>query len=148
MIPRADPHGDQAPEDIGEDVVRVEVAAVREEGLQEFAADAEEGGADGEGEVEGAAARGVEDPVEAEGQEEEGQEVEGFVVDVQRDLEGGEAEVGGCEEEEEEGSLGVASALSGADGGDLGGLGTEGSLPAKGSRMRMVLNCYLSVLGD
>lgn len=82
MIPRTQPHGRQTPEDIGEDVVGVEVATVWEEGLQEFGSDAEEGGADGESEVEGAAARGVEDPVEAEGEEEEGQEVEGFVVDV------------------------------------------------------------------
>ena len=72
MIPRTHPHGQQTPEDIGQDVERVEVAAVREEGLQEFAADAEEGGADGESEVERAAARGVEDPVEAEGEKEEG----------------------------------------------------------------------------
>ena len=49
--------------------------------------------------------------------------MEGFVIDVERELEGGEAEVGGCEEEEEEGSLEVASALSCWNNGrDQGGL--------------------------
>lgn len=67
MVPCAQPHCGEGTQDIGEDVVGVEVAAVREEGLEEFGPYAEETGADGEGEVDGAAAGGVEDPVEAEG---------------------------------------------------------------------------------
>lgn len=142
MVPRTQPHRQQTPHDIREDVIRIEVPPIREQGLQELAADSQEGGADGQGEIECAAARGVEDPVEAEREEEEGEEVQGLVVDVQGQLEGGETEVGRCEEEEEEGAC-VASVVSfqpcrdgdGAAGGIGGG---RSGLPAKGRRMRMV----------
>lgn len=48
--------------------------------------------------MEGPAAVGVDDPVEDDGEEEEGEGVEDLVVDVGADLEGGEAGVA-CEEE-------------------------------------------------
>lgn len=51
--------------------------------------------------MEGTAPVGVEDPVEGDGEEEKGQEVEDFVVDVEGEVEAGEAGVA-CEEEEEE----------------------------------------------
>lgn len=49
-----------------------------------------------------APAVGVDDPVEDEGEEEEGYEVQDFVVDVGAELEAGEAGVRGGEEEAEE----------------------------------------------
>lgn len=51
--------------------------------------------------MEGPAAVGVDDPVEDDGEEEEREGVEDFVVDVGSDLEGGEAGVA-CEEEQQE----------------------------------------------
>lgn len=51
--------------------------------------------------MEGSAAVGVDDPVEDDGEEEECEGVEDFVVDVGADLEGGEASVA-CEEEQQE----------------------------------------------
>lgn len=51
--------------------------------------------------MEGAAAVGVDDPVEDHGEEEEGEGVEDLVVDVGADLERGEAGVA-CEEEQQE----------------------------------------------
>lgn len=51
--------------------------------------------------MEGPAAVGVDDPVEDDGEEEEGEGVEDFVVDVGSDLEGSEAGVA-CEEEQQE----------------------------------------------
>jgi hypothetical protein len=66
--------------------------------------------------------------------------VEGFVVDVEGEWEGGETEVGRAEEEDEEGSFGGYVSLVSRDGGEEPGwiVGRRG-LPAKGSRMRMVL---------
>lgn len=46
--------------------------------------------------MEGAAPRGVEDPVEAGGEDEEGEEVEDLVVYEGVDLEGGEASIRCC----------------------------------------------------
>lgn len=88
MVPRAQADAGERADDVGDDVVEVELAAVGEEALEELGADAEDEGADGEGEVEGAAAVGVEDPVEDDGEEEEGCEVEDFVVYVLAELEG------------------------------------------------------------
>lgn len=51
--------------------------------------------------MEGPAAVCVDDPVEDDGEEEEGEGVEDLVVDVGADLEGGEAGVA-CEEEQQE----------------------------------------------
>lgn len=71
--------------------------------------------------------------------------MECFVVDVQRQLEGGETKVGGCEEEEEEGSL-VASALSGW--GNLGGLGVEKGLTGEGKSDTHGIELFLAGCGD
>lgn len=51
--------------------------------------------------MEGPPAVGVDDPVEDDGEEEEGKGVEDFVVDVDPNLEGGQACVA-CEEEQQE----------------------------------------------
>jgi hypothetical protein len=51
--------------------------------------------------VKGSSAVGVDDPVEDDGEEEEGEGVEDLVVNVGPDLEGGEAGVA-CEEEKQE----------------------------------------------
>lgn len=65
--------------------------------------------------MEGPAAVGVDDPVEDDGEEEEGEGVEDLVVDVGADLEGGEAGVA-CEEEqqEEDSCLGCQCLLEGS----------------------------------
>lgn len=59
--------------------------------------------------MEGPAAVGVDDPVEDYGEEEEGEGVEDFVVDVGSDLEGGEAGVACEEQQQEEDSCEVVS---------------------------------------
>lgn len=59
--------------------------------------------------MEGPAAVGVDDPVEDDGEEEEGDGVEDFVVDVGSDLEGGQASVACEEEQQEEDSCRVVS---------------------------------------
>lgn len=59
--------------------------------------------------MEGPAAVGVDDPVEDDGEEEEGDGVEDFVVDVGSDLEGGQAGVACEEEQQEEDSCRVVS---------------------------------------
>lgn len=102
MVQRAQAQRGERPREVGDDVEEVEVAAVGQEALQELGADAEGERADDEGEVEGAAAVGVEDPVEGGREEEEGEEVQDFVVDVEGEVEGAEAGVAGDDEEEEE----------------------------------------------
>lgn len=66
MVPAAGCESDGRAYDVGEDVEGVEVAAIGEECLNYFRADREARGADYEGEVDAAAARGFEDPVEGE----------------------------------------------------------------------------------
>lgn len=70
--------------------------------MQNFGTDAEAEGADYEGEVEGAPTVGVDYPVEDEGQEEEGEEVQEFVVYEGVELDGGQAGVTCYEEEQGE----------------------------------------------
>lgn len=82
MVPVAEREPREAANDIGDDVVEVEDAAVGQEALEELGADAEESGADDEGQVQGAPAVRVDDPVEDYRQEEEGEEVENLVVDI------------------------------------------------------------------
>lgn len=101
VVPAADAQRGQAADDVGDDVVEVEVAAVGQEALQELRADAKAECAHDEGEVQGAPAVGIGDPVEDDGQDEEGKEVEDFVVDQDVDLEACEAGVA-CEKEEQE----------------------------------------------
>jgi hypothetical protein len=72
MVPTTQPDGAETPHHIREDVEEVETAAVVEEVLEDFRADAQSCGAGEEGKVHGAAAGGVWDPVEEEGEEEEG----------------------------------------------------------------------------
>lgn len=67
---------------------------LRKEALRSLRAQSQEYGDEGYGQVEDAPSGGVEDPVEAESEDEEGEEVEGFVVDL-RDLDGRETKVCG-----------------------------------------------------
>lgn len=67
--------------DIGDNVVKVKVATIRQEPLEELGADPQTDCADDQCKVECAPAVGVEDPIEDDGKEEEGYEVEDFVID-------------------------------------------------------------------
>ena len=69
---------------------------LREQALRSLRAQSKEDGDEGYGQVEDAASGGVEDPVEGEGEDEEGEEVEDFVIGL-RDPDGRETEVGGQE---------------------------------------------------
>lgn len=109
MVPAAEPDRAQAADHVGQDVEGVERAAVGEEGLHDLGPQAQDERADQQGQLQGAAARGgVGDPVEDEREEEEGEEVEEFVVglELRRDCGFGavreEADVGGEDEKEEE----------------------------------------------
>lgn len=64
MVPAANGQCSQAADNISDDVIKVKVAAVGQETLQEFGADAQAKSADDEGKVKGASAIGVGDPIE------------------------------------------------------------------------------------
>ena len=65
MIPTTYEERDCGAYDVGEDVEGVEVAAIfGDQGLDDFGADGEAGCAGEEGDVDAAASRGFEDPVE------------------------------------------------------------------------------------
>ena len=64
MIPSAQTNCTKTTHKIRKEVKGVEGPVVGEEALQDLGADAESQCADEEGQVQGAAARGVEDPVE------------------------------------------------------------------------------------
>jgi hypothetical protein len=102
VIPRAHTQRGQAAYDVGYDVIEIELPTVRQEALQKLGADASYEGADGEREVQCASAVGVEDPVEDDCEEEEGEQMEDFVVYVGVELKGGEARITGEEAEQEE----------------------------------------------
>ena len=65
---------------------------VREQTLRSLRAQSKEYGDEGYGQVEDAASGGIKYPVEGESEDEEGEEVEDFVVGL-RDLHGRETEV-------------------------------------------------------
>ena len=88
MVPATQRERRQRPHYIRHDIVDVECAAVGNDMLQDLGSDAQESGADEEGEVEIPAPRGVENPVETGGEDEECEAVEDFVVDVAFGLEG------------------------------------------------------------
>lgn len=89
MVPCAQRHAEQRAEHVGDDVEQVEFAAVGQQALEDFGAEAEAEGADEEGQVESASSRRVDHPVEDEGEDQEGEEVQAFVVE-------GEGKDGGC----------------------------------------------------
>jgi hypothetical protein len=70
--------------------------------LEELRADSEDACANEESEVETPSPRGVEDPVEASCEDEEGEEVKNFVVYYGVDLQRGEPGIPRCCDEEEE----------------------------------------------
>lgn len=101
MEPTPDSDCEERAHYVRKHVVCVPVAAVVEEALYHFAADAEEERAGEEREVEDSFAGGVEDEEEGEGEGEEEEEVQGFVRlrgDVWSDLGGGRGEGGVWEE--------------------------------------------------
>lgn len=104
MVPAAKTQATQTADNIGDDVVRVELAAVGKEALEEFGADAEEEGTHYESEVEGAPPVRIDNPVEYNGEDEKGQDMQGLVVYVETKLEGREASVTCQQAEDEEGA--------------------------------------------
>lgn len=113
VVPGAEGDSHTAADHVGGDVVKVELAVVGEDALDELGADAEDEGADDEGQVEGSAAIGVDDPVEDGGEEEEGDKVEDLVVDVLAELDRCQAGVGGDEEQQHKGAWRNGSAWFG-----------------------------------
>ena len=93
MIYGAETQSGERAHDIRRDGKHIELTA-RHEALHDFAAQAQKTRDDEEGEVEDAAPRGVEDPVEGEREEEEGDEVKDLVVHL-RYLHRPQSEVGG-----------------------------------------------------
>ena len=70
--------------------------------LKNLGADTKDAGANEERDVEVSSAGCIEDPVEAGGEDEKGQTMEDFVVDIGVELQGGQTRVACCGEEEEE----------------------------------------------
>lgn len=66
MVPGAEGESEAGADDVGEDVEGVEVAVVGQERLQDLGADGQEAGYEEEGQVDEAAAGGLEDPVEGD----------------------------------------------------------------------------------
>lgn len=104
MIPTAQCHSYQRPNDIRYNVIKVKDPAIGYDALQELRTDPEDGCADEEGEVEGSSAGGVKDPVEAGREDEEGYAVQDFVVYYWVYLEAAEASVARYEEDKYEGN--------------------------------------------
>jgi hypothetical protein len=72
VIPAAQTNGAEATDHVGEDIEWVKSSVVRQESLNDFRADTEAECADDQSQVESAPAGGVQDPVEGDRQEEEG----------------------------------------------------------------------------
>lgn len=72
MIPAAQTNGAEAADHVGEDIEWVKISVVRQESLNDFRADTEAECTDDQSQVESAPAGGVQDPVEGDRQEEEG----------------------------------------------------------------------------
>ncbi len=104
MIQTAQRQCTRGTSNIGHNIVEIKDPAIGEETLEEFGADSKDTGADEEGKVEGPSPRGIEDPVEAGGEEKKGEAMEDLVVDYGVDLEGGEPSVGRDSEKEEKGA--------------------------------------------
>jgi hypothetical protein len=75
MINRAQPRRRKRAYHVGNHIVDIEDPPVGDKSLEKLGADSETEGADYECEVEGASAGGVEDPVEDDGEDEEGEEM-------------------------------------------------------------------------
>ncbi len=82
MIERAQSQRQERCQDVGGDVDGVERLAGGQQALYRFGSEPEPKGDDDEGEVEDPAPGGVEDPVEGDGQGEEGEEVQDLWVDL------------------------------------------------------------------
>ena len=85
MKPVCHCYREETAQNVGKNIVGIPVSAVGEEALNNFATDAEDERAGDEREVEDALAACVEDEVEGEREEEEVNEVEGFVR-LRRDI--------------------------------------------------------------
>lgn len=82
MIPRAQGKGRKTAHKVGDDVVKIEISTVGQEALQEFGADAAGQCADREGHIHSPPPVRVYYPIEDDGEKEEGEAMEGLVVDV------------------------------------------------------------------
>lgn len=87
VVPRAETQPGQTAHNVGHDVVHVEIAVVGKETLNEFGAHAQRKGADDKRHVEGSPAIGIDDPVEDDGEEEECDRMQDFIVDIVAELE-------------------------------------------------------------
>ena len=132
MVPRTQSNRSQRPDDIRYNIIKIKGSAIVDEALEELRAYSENACAYDQREVETPSPRGVEDPVEASCEDEEGQEMENFVVDPSIDLERGKSGIGcGCDEEEEGAYMMSVRASEGR------GRGCRMSAPAKGSLIRI-----------
>lgn len=113
MVPAAQADGAQAADEVGDEVEGVEGAVVGKEALNDLGADAEDESTDDQRELETAAAGCIRGPVEYKREEEEGHDMEEFVVGLKSgwDRGGGamreEANVGCKDQDEDEGTCKV-----------------------------------------
>jgi len=131
MVPRTQANRRQRPGDIRNDIIEVKLPVIRQDILKELRANSKDACANEQREVETPSPRGVEDPVEAGCEDEEGKEMEEFVVYYGVDLQRSESGIPRCCDEEEECSC-VMSV------GAAKGRGCGKSEPAKGSLIRIL----------
>ena len=87
MIPTTKSQSSQRAYDISDNIVEIKFPTVRQKTLEELGPNSKYARANKQCEVEVASSRGVEDPVETGGKDEESNEVKYFVVDDRIDLE-------------------------------------------------------------
>lgn len=103
MIPTVQRQRKSTTQNIRHNVIKIKLSAIiRNQALYELAPDTEYSGADNECEFQVAVPRGVEHPVEADCEEEEGEEVKSFIVYDTVELKGGKAGVASEDEEADE----------------------------------------------
>lgn len=76
MVPAAQADGTETPDDICEKVEQVEGAIIGEKALDDLGSDTEDERADDQAQVQRSSARSICNPVEGNGEEEEGYEVQ------------------------------------------------------------------------
>lgn len=83
MVPPAQSDGTQAADDVGNEVEQVKLPVIGKDTLDELGTNAESECADPNGEVYCTASRGLEHPVEDQRDNEEGDQVEEFIVGLE-----------------------------------------------------------------
>lgn len=110
VVPAAEADGADAADDVGQEVEGIEGAAIGQQTLDDLGTNAQDERADDEGQVQGATAGGVGDPVEDQREQEEGDDVQELVIGLQLGGHAGvgavrqETDVGGEDDEEDEGA--------------------------------------------